>query len=154
VYPSPVDGPFRPIGIAIAPGGLLYVAADDRLVEIAPGVGVRTVAGSRPGFADGAGDGARFRAPSAVAVVAPGRVVVTDTRNALVRLIAARSQVERRLPASPWIHPEFDAEGFNLLPLLWPFDTLEGPFEVAGTMGESRGGDGMERFHAGIDVSG
>jgi sugar lactone lactonase YvrE len=154
VYPSPADAAFRPIGIAAGPQGVLYVAGGDRVIELAPGRGVRTLAGSGPGFAEGVGGGARIRAPSGVAVVRPGRLVITDTRNALLRVIAARSQVELRLPASPWIRPEFDAESFALLPMLWPFDTLEGPFEVAGTMGESRGGDGTERFHAGIDVSG
>jgi hypothetical protein len=29
---------------------------------------------------------------------------------------------------------------------------MEGPFEITGTMGELRGGDGTERFHSGLDV--
>jgi hypothetical protein len=40
---------------------------------------------------------------------------------------------------------------------MWPLDPQGGPHEVAGTVGEARGnpgGDGRERFHAGIDVRG
>ena len=29
---------------------------------------------------------------------------------------------------------------------------MEGPFEITGTLGELRGGDGTERFHSGLDV--
>jgi hypothetical protein len=29
---------------------------------------------------------------------------------------------------------------------------MEGPFEITGTLGEARGGEGTERFHAGVDV--
>jgi hypothetical protein len=35
---------------------------------------------------------------------------------------------------------------------LWPLDPMQGPHEIAGTLGEARGGEGSERFHAGIDV--
>ena len=150
-----IDGLAQPIGIAVAADGTLYMSdARGRIVEIVPGVRARTIAGSRRGFADGTGEAARFRDPAGIAVVAPGRLVAADRRNALIRLIAARSQVEARLPASPWIAPGFDEESFNLLPLWWPLDPMEGPFEITGTMGEARGGEGGERFHAGLDVSG
>ena len=155
VTPVPAEGLFHPIGIAATADGVLYVTDDrGRIHEIAPGVRARTIAGSRPGFADGAGDTARFRGPAGVAVVAPGRLVVADTRNALVRLVAARSQIELRPPASPWIQPAFDADAFDRLLLLWPFDDMEGPYEITGTMGEARGDGGTERFHAGLDISG
>jgi sugar lactone lactonase YvrE/murein DD-endopeptidase MepM/ murein hydrolase activator NlpD len=145
-------GLFRPIGIAVAPGGDLYVA-DERglIVEATTDGAVRTLAGSTPGFRDGAGIDARFRAPSAVAVIAPGRLVVADAGNALLRLVAAASRLEMRLPPSPLIDPRFDAARFGRVPLLWPVAPFEGPHEVAGTMGEARGGD-AERFHAGVDV--
>src|SRR5207302_8500841 len=41
---------------------------------------------------------------------------------------------------------------FRWQPLLWPIDPMDGPHEIAGTMGEARGGESGERFHAGIDV--
>jgi len=146
---------FRPIGLAVTSDGIIY-AADEwgRVVEVTPGGRARTIAGSSPGFADGDGAAARFRGPAGVAIVAPGRLVVADSRNAVVRLVAARSQLELRLPASPLIAPAFDADAFDLPPLWWPFDSMTGPFEITGTMGEARGEDGTERFHAGVDVSG
>ena len=113
-----------------------------RIVEVSPDGSNRTVAGSRPGFVDGAGTDALFRRPSGVAVAAPGRLIVADAGNALLRLVAARSQVELRPPPSPRIAPRFDAEAFAFQPLLWPLDPMQGPHEIAGTLGEARGGEG------------
>jgi sugar lactone lactonase YvrE len=145
-------GLFRPIGIAVGPGGDLYVADErGRIIEATAGGAVRTLAGSTPGFRDGVGADARFRSPSALAVIAPGRIAVADAGNALLRLVAAAPRLELRLPASPFIAPRFDASRFGRIPLLWPVAPFEGPHEVAGTMGEVRG-DNAERFHAGIDV--
>jgi hypothetical protein len=62
------------------------------------------------------------------------------------------SQLEVRLPASPHIAPRFDVDAFALGPLLWPVAPGEGPHEIAGTMGEARGDERTQRFHAGIDV--
>jgi sugar lactone lactonase YvrE len=154
VGPVADTGLFHPIGIAVDAGGLLYVGDDARIVEIRPGAPGRTVAGSRPGFADGSGRDARFRTVAGVAIAGPGRLIATDSVNALVRLVAAGSRMELRLPASPRIDPAFDAATFDLLPLLWPFDDLASPFEITGTMGEARGGQGGGRFHAGLDVGG
>ncbi len=147
------DGlPLRPLAVAAAADGSVFVAdAAGRVVEITPQRGQRTVAGGRRGFADGPGSVARFRAPSGIAVSAPGHVIVTDRRNGVVRLIAARSQAELRPPAPP-LDPQFDAWGFNRTPLLWPFAPMDGPFEVTGTLGEPRGSAGAERLHAGLDV--
>ena len=138
----------------MSPGGNIYVTDDrGRIVEIAPdGVSSRTVAGSSPGFKDGAGEDARFRRPVGVAVAGDGRLIVADAGNALVRLVAARDRQELRTPPSPLIAPRFDARTFGLLPLLWPAFPMDGPHEVAGTMGEARGSEGSERFHAGLDV--
>ncbi len=142
----------RPVGIAVNDSGVIYVTDDrGRIVEIDPIAGSRTLAGSRPGFADGDGADARFRSLSGVAILSPGRLVVTDSRNALVRLVAARARLELHAPASPFARPRFDPDAFGE-PLLWPLHPMEGPFEITGTMGEARGGEGTERFHAGVDV--
>jgi hypothetical protein len=153
VGPLPVEGLFRPVGIAIAAGALYVTDARGRIVEIRPGVAARTLIGSRPGFADGAGSAVRLRGPSGVAAAGDGRLIVAEPRNALVRLVVAESLGELRPPAPPDINPAFDAEAFARAPLLWPLDALDGPFEITGTLGEPRGGEG-ERFHAGIDVHG
>lgn len=142
----------RPLGIAVAAEGEIYVTDErGRVLELHPTGTGRVVAGSRPGFRDGAGDAAQFRRPAGVTLAASGRLVIADTGNALLRLVAATSRLELRLPASPHINPRFDAERFGVHRLLWPVTPMSGPHEIAGTMGEARG-EGAERFHSGIDV--
>ena len=146
------EGLLRPIGIAAGPSGETYVTDDrGRLVEIGAAGEARSLAGSVPGFRDGPGSEARFRRPAGVAVAKPGRLYVADAGNALIRLVVAQSQLELRPPSSPLTEPRFDADAFRLHPLLWPAAPMEGPHEIAGTLGEARGSDG-ERFHAGIDI--
>lgn len=143
----------RPIGIALGPEGDVYVSDEHgRIVEVSSNGDGRTLAGSIPGFRDGPGIDARFRRPVGLAFLAPGRLVIADEGNALVRLVAERSRVALEPPPSPLIAPHFDAEPFGWQPLLWPVAPQEGPHEIAGTYGEARGGEGAERFHAGIDV--
>jgi sugar lactone lactonase YvrE len=147
-----VDGFFRPIGITIGPDDELYVADEGgRVIAIRPGGGVRTLAGAGAGFRDGDGRVARFRRPSGVALVSPGRLAVADAGNALVRMVAATSRRALPLPPSPAIDPKFDADAFAWTPLLWPVAPFDGPHEIAGSFGEVRG-RGRERFHRGIDV--
>ena len=148
-----VDSPHHPVGIAVDHAGHVYTTDDaGRIVELSPDSSGRIVAGSHQGFVDGAGTDARFRRPSGLVVAAPGRLIVADAGNALLRLVVARSQIELRPPPSPLISPRFDAAAFASQPLLWPLDPMQGPHEIAGTLGEARGGEGSERFHAGIDV--
>ena len=123
-----------------------------RIVEMGLVSGGRIVAGSSPGFADGTGADARFRGPTGLAVAAAGRLVVADSRNALIRQVAAPSRIEARPPGPPSVGPRFNEESFSIQPLLWPLLPMEGPFEITGTLGELRGGDGTERFHSGLDV--
>jgi sugar lactone lactonase YvrE len=142
----------RPLGVAVDEDGGIY-ATDDRgrVVEIT-GRGSRVVAGSIAGFANGRGESARMRGAAAVAVAGRGRLVVTDPRNALIRLVTAVSQADIRPPSPPALQPVFDEHQFALQPLLWPADPMEGPHEVTGTMGEARGEENAGRFHAGLDV--
>jgi sugar lactone lactonase YvrE/murein DD-endopeptidase MepM/ murein hydrolase activator NlpD len=146
------DGFFRPLGVAVGSAGDVYVADESgRIVAIRPGGAIRTLAGSTSGFRDGNGDVARFRRPSGVAVLAPGHLVVADAGNALVRRLTATSQLTDRVPTSPAIRPQFDADAFRSVPLLWPVAPFAGPHEIAGSFGEVRGTRG-ERFHRGVDV--
>lgn len=145
-------GRLRPVAVAATKDGSVFVAdARGRVLEVPPDGTQRVVAGGARGFADGPGREAAFRAPAGIVATAPGHVIVTDRRNGLVRLVAARSQLPHRPPAPP-LNPRFDSEAFDRAPLLWPFAPMEGPFEVTGTLGEPRGGEGSERFHAGLDV--
>jgi hypothetical protein len=93
-----------------------------------------------------------MRGLAGIAVAGPGRLVVIDPRNAMVRLVTAVGQGDLRPPPPPTVRPVFDVEQFAGQPLLWPADPMEGPHEVTGTLGEARGGEGSGRFHAGLDV--
>ena len=153
--PLPPLGVVRPIAIAAASDGVIYVTEDGgRILEIASGRGARTLAGSGQGFADGRGAEARFRGMAGLALAAPGRLIASDSRNALIRLVVVPSGLELRHPPPPRLRPDFDTEAFAWQPLLWPLAPMSGPFEITGTLGELRGGEGAERLHAGIDVHG
>jgi sugar lactone lactonase YvrE len=152
----------RPTGIAAWRNGEVYVTDErGRILALDPfgrragedeaRRAGRTLAGARPGFREGIGPEAEFRRPSGVAVLGEGRLAVTDTDNAIVRLVAEPSRVGLKPPASPRVQPAFDVDGFRRLPLLWPVAPLDGPHEIAGTLGEARG-SAAERLHAGIDV--
>ncbi|MEQ1756771.1 MAG: gluconolaconase [Vicinamibacterales bacterium] len=161
VTPLPPSGVFRPTGVAVDASGMLYVVDEaGRVIEIQPGVRARILAGSTAGFSDGSGAEARFRTLAGITLLVPplpspvpsSTLVVSDRRNALVRVIDASGYGAVRLPASPRVLPGFDFDTFAQTPLLWPVHPQEGPFEITGTMGEMRGGEGEERFHAGLDV--
>ncbi len=151
--PAAFDGGFgRPIGIAVGGNGDVYLSDErGRIIESAAGGATRTLAGGAPGFRDGPAGEARFRRPAGLAVAGEGRLVVADSGNALVRLVAAQARLELRPPPSPLIAPRFDADAFDSVPMLWPVFPMEGPHEIAGTLGEARGSN-SERFHAGVDV--
>jgi sugar lactone lactonase YvrE len=146
------DGFFRPLGLAVGPEAELYIADEGgRITEIRSDGAIRTIAGDRVGFRDGSGATAQFRRPSGIALRGPGRLVVADAGNALIRAVTATSQAGLQPPTSPAIRPRFDADAFGLTPLLWPLASLADPHEIAGSFGEVRG-DQQERFHVGIDV--
>jgi hypothetical protein len=82
---------------------------------------------------------------------------VADAGNFLIRRIAPASLFAPDPPRSPLAPAPWDsAHQLVPRPLPWPLDPQLEWHEVAGTMGEPRGntgGDGRDRFHAGIDVS-
>jgi sugar lactone lactonase YvrE len=149
----PHHGLVRPTSVAIAPDGVIYAAGDHRVVALDPDGGVRVVAGSTPGFADGWGADAQFRGLAGIAPTSQAELVVADRVNALIRRIRFAPGAERSLPAPPLVKPAFQAGAFGLLPLLWPFAPQAGPFEITATFGEPRGGVEDPRFHAGLDIS-
>ena len=148
------DGtPLRPIAVAGGADGGLYVSDErGRVVEIDRTGQTRTIAGNGLGFRDGPGSEARFRRLAGLASRGSGRLVVADAGNAYLRAVTAVSRAGVDLPWSPLAAPRFDEEAFARTPLLWPVSPMDGPHEVAGTIGEARGGAGSERFHAGVDV--
>jgi sugar lactone lactonase YvrE len=140
-----------PTGITLDPRGVLFVTDErGRVVEVTT-ESARVIAGSQPGFRDGIGEDALFRRPAGIAAAESGRLVVADTGNAMVRLVVAPSRDAGAAPAPPIVAPRFERDTFAWQPMLWPLEPLEGPFEVAGTLGEARGA-AAERFHSGLDV--
>jgi DNA-binding beta-propeller fold protein YncE len=146
----------RPTGIAVAPDGGVYVTdRRTRILELLPRGRARVLAGSSVGFANGIGKAIRFRNPTGIAVRPNGGLVVADAGNRLVRLLEVPARLGSTPPSPPTMAPGFDLIRFARTPLIWPVEPLEGPHEVAGTIGEARGnagGEGRERFHAGIDI--
>jgi DNA-binding beta-propeller fold protein YncE len=147
---------WRPLGVAAGSGGRLYVTdSRTRVVEVIPDGTRRVLAGGRLGFSDGIGTAARFRDPAGIASNAAGRVAVADFGNGLVRVLDLPQRLGALPPLPPTRVPGFDLGLFARVPLVWPVEPQDGPHEIAGTMGEPRGnpgGDGRERFHAGVDV--
>lgn len=154
--PGSTDLLWRPIGVAAGSQGRLYITdARARVVELVPDGPRRVVAGATPGFSHGRGTAARMREPSGIAAAEDGRLVVADTLNNLIRVLDMPERLGAWAPAPPGLTPGFDLARFARVPLLWPVDPQEGPHEITGTLGEPRGnpgGDGRERFHAGVDV--
>jgi sugar lactone lactonase YvrE len=100
--PGYADGAARearfadPFGVAVAQDGSLYVAdagESNRIRKITPQGTVATLAGGREGFADGAGAGASFNTPSALALDAAGNLYVADTGNNRVRKVTPEGLV-------------------------------------------------------------
>ncbi|HTO97644.1 MAG TPA: N,N-dimethylformamidase beta subunit family domain-containing protein [Myxococcales bacterium] len=76
-----------PRGLAVGADGTIYVSdtRNNRIRAISPAGMVRTIAGSRMGFADGVGANALFTWPMAIAVSATGSLLVADTWNQRIR---------------------------------------------------------------------
>jgi sugar lactone lactonase YvrE len=151
--PSPLS---RPIGIGATLDGRLYLTdRRARVLEIAPEGAMRVLAGGTPGFANGLGAAARFRNPAGLAVRADGAVILADAGNRMIRRLERPERLADAAPAPPVVHTGFDLARFAGTPLVWPTEPQDQAQEVAGTMGEARGnagGEGRERFHAGVDI--
>ena len=83
-----------PSDVAIAPDGSIYVVESgaSRVRRIAPGGAVTTVAGSVPGYADGAGAEARFDAPHGIVLDRDGVAYVIE-RKGRIRSISPEGLV-------------------------------------------------------------
>ena len=78
-----------PYGLAMGPGGKLYIADNsNHCIRVVDGGKVTTLAGTGvSGFADGPAGLAKFNTPQEVAVDAAGKVYVSDLNNYRIRVI-------------------------------------------------------------------
>ncbi len=88
---GPDRGFSEPFGLAVGAEGALFVSDGARgaVYRVSPTGHTTLVAGGQPGFADGDTGTASFQCPSGLAVTPSGTLVVADTGNNAIRLLAA-----------------------------------------------------------------
>ncbi|HEV3469759.1 MAG TPA: NHL repeat-containing protein [Pyrinomonadaceae bacterium] len=168
----PVGEVSRPAGLAVTHDGFLYVTELDRgrVLQVAPDLTARVIAGRGSGFADGAGDAARFNQPAGLALTHDGALLVADTANYLVRKISPKTEDDNDGDSRAARAAQFALDSAAVLPRLrveelggggsfpWPLDPQGVRHEVAATLGEVRGSydtdDSRHHLHSGIDVFG
>jgi len=159
---SPAEELSRPVGLALTHDGFLYVTQMDRgrVVQVAPDLRVRPLAGAGPGFADGEGLAeARFSQPAGLALAGGGSLYVADSANYLVRRVEpARDGAPAARPFEGRVLPLLSAADAGPGAFPWPLDPQGGRHEVVGTLGEVRGSydtdDSRHHLHSGVDVFG
>jgi sugar lactone lactonase YvrE len=82
-----------PIGVAVSEDKIYVADTYNDKIRLIENGQVSTVAGSEKGFADGAGNQAKFDTPNGLAVWAGGRIVVADTGNRRLRVIETNGKV-------------------------------------------------------------
>lgn len=98
--PGSADGPAlsalfaSPEAVAVGGDGSVWIAdtQNHTIRRLAGGV-VTTVAGGKPGSADGSGSAARLHQPAGIAVTPWGEVLVADTKNDAIRVVTAAGAV-------------------------------------------------------------
>lgn len=163
----------HPVGIVITHDGFLFVSDSSHIVRINPDDFASEYAGSARGFADGAGNSARFSGPAGLALDREGKLYVADSKNYLIRQIeptleapqAASTEsilVQPSAAASATsaeaVVPHLDLARLNIgSPFPWPLEPRSRPHEVTGVMGEARGAAGgvaLDHIHSGLDIRG
>jgi len=88
---------YSPYGLAVAPGGILYVAdSSNHCIRKIDAAGAVSTLSGKPGFPgsqDGAGTDARFAYPRGIAIDASGQLYVADTHNHLIRRVSPGGEV-------------------------------------------------------------
>jgi len=84
---------YEPHRITIDRMGNLYVTDDLAIRKVTQKGEVTTLAGGKPGFADGEGQNARFYVPRGITIDADGNLYVVDTGNQSIRKITKEGKV-------------------------------------------------------------
>lgn len=149
----------QPTGIAVEPGGMIYVTDGNAIRRIGGALPIVTTLnkGDR-GVRDGGLAISRFNRPSGIAVDEKGELMVADSENALVRRISAEKgshEISADEIAARRDRPE---EFRNAQPARWPYDPPAAKRDIAGTLGEVRGEVTPDSdqiwFHNGLDIAG
>ena len=149
-----------PTGLAMTHDGFLYVTSNNRgrIYQVSPDGSSRLLAGEGIGFANGAGQKARFSNPTGIAVDRRGSLYVSDAANYLVRKLSVPAKDIKTVSADiTETLPRLSPETLHITDFPWPVAPQRQWHEVAGTMGEVRGsydGESRDHFHSGLDVQG
>ncbi|HWJ96502.1 MAG TPA: NHL repeat-containing protein, partial [Telluria sp.] len=142
----------RPVGLALARDGWLYVAVGSgRILQLAPDGGYHALEHAEDALRTGFGNDGTVRlfGPRGVALDGDGSVVVADAMAYRVeRLSASKNAATGAVPPPP---PQL----VRREPMPWPVAPQFEVHEVVGLMGEVRGsydGESRDHFHAGLDV--
>ncbi len=163
-----VAGFVRPTAVSVSADGVIYVADGNAIRSIGGRAlaFVETVSGNHRGFRDGMLRGSQFNRPSGIAFNTESELLVTDSDNGLIRTLtfADKTAIEKKDEKSVRILPRpvgenITAEEFrSLQPPRWPYDPGDAKRDIAGTLGEIRGGlkddSSQVWFHNGLDVAG
>lgn len=161
-------GFIRPTGVSVSADGVIYVA-DGNVIRAIGGRAlpfVETISGDRRGHRDGALRTSQFNRPSGIAFSSEGELLVADSDNGLVRKLAFADETakgktgNKSVGTAPEPVPkQITAEEFRSLQTpRWPYDPGDAKRDIAGTLGEIRGGlkddSSQVWFHNGLDVAG
>lgn len=158
----------RPTAVSVSADGVIYVADGNAIRTIGgralPFVG--TVSGNRRGYRDGDLRSSQFNRPSGITFDSEGELLIADSDNGLVRKLAFAGEPAKGKTGDKVVEivPEpspkqITAEEFrSLQPPRWPYDPGDAKRDIAGTLGEIRGGlkddSSQVWFHNGLDVAG
>lgn len=149
----------KPTAIAINDGGAIFVADGNAIRAIGRRAFpfVETISDGSRGFSDGKPRSSRFNRPSGLAFDNAGNLLVADSDNQVVRVVATE-EIGTIVTPEQIAKLRYSASEFrSLAPPRWPYDPSTAPRDIAGTLGEIRGkiGDeGTPRFHNGLDIAG
>jgi sugar lactone lactonase YvrE len=158
----------QPTALSVSADGVIYVA-DGNAIRAVGGRAfafVETISGDHRGFQDSSLRASQFNRPSGIAFSTEGELLIADSDNALVRKLAFADETAKGktgdktvVTAPEPVLKQITAEEFrSLQPPRWPYDPADAKRDIAGTLGEIRGGlkDDTSQvwFHNGLDVAG
>ena len=149
----------HPTAVAVEKSGAIYFTDGNavRVIENFVFPMVKTISGTRRGFADGDLKASRFNRPSGLAFDETGNLFVADSENQALRVFTGAEIGKTLSPEEIENSRVKPAEFRKLAAARWSYDPPEARREIAGTLGEVRGeviDDDQVWFHNGLDIVG